>query len=112
MGWLLDRTFGERPRASRIVQARGLDQTMIWAGIYNIAMTNTTCWRTASAAFSSLMLSGRRVAPGYGHLATAARFTGRSAWLRARRAKLRGFESHSLPQSTMTRALGNSHNRS
>jgi hypothetical protein len=26
MGWLLDRTFGERPRASRIVQALGLDQ--------------------------------------------------------------------------------------
>jgi hypothetical protein len=26
MGWLLDRTFGGRPRASRIVQALGLDQ--------------------------------------------------------------------------------------
>ena len=26
MGWLLDRTCGERPRASRIVQALGLDQ--------------------------------------------------------------------------------------
>jgi len=26
MGWLLDRTFGERPRASRIAQALGLDQ--------------------------------------------------------------------------------------
>jgi hypothetical protein len=29
MGRLLDRTFGVRPRASRIVQARGLDQPSI-----------------------------------------------------------------------------------
>src|SRR5262245_2201373 len=33
VGRLLDSTFGERPRASRIVQARGLDQTLIWADI-------------------------------------------------------------------------------
>jgi hypothetical protein len=29
MGRLLDRTFGERPRASRIVQALGLDRNYI-----------------------------------------------------------------------------------
>ena len=29
MGWLLDRTFGGRPRASRIVHALGLDQPSI-----------------------------------------------------------------------------------
>src|SRR5260370_32358153 len=29
MGWLLDRTFGVRPRASRIVHALGLDQPSI-----------------------------------------------------------------------------------
>ena len=28
MSWLLDRTFGERLRASRIVQALGLDPTL------------------------------------------------------------------------------------
>jgi len=28
VGWLLDRTFGERPRASRLARARGLDQTL------------------------------------------------------------------------------------
>lgn len=40
MGRLLDRTFGERPRASRIVQALGLDLNYIIPSLSSLSLTS------------------------------------------------------------------------